>query len=268
MSAVTALIPVTASVLVTAATSILLTVPLQHRGYCLPTVLLPATLSIGSLHYLSFIPGLADVWGLLALFCLLHSLSLLYLKGWTLRSPAQAPCNSTPSNSMWYKRRLWLQMYRISSNPRFVNVDYGYVKLPNRNARARTTSIHKPFTPMKVLHLLMKFAALLVMNYLVMTWSFGTLSMSDFEPEKQILFRRMIRSIPDLFSDPIIWRDFAIRIWVTINTFLVPMLLLDGMHVISAVLFIYIFYLDKKEDWPDLYGNPLEAYTLRRFWTK
>lgn len=38
------------------------------------------------------------------------------------------------------------------------------------------------------------------------------------------------------------------------------------IHSIMAILFVVALPLDHLDDWPPLFGNPLRAYSLRRFW--
>ena len=62
-------------------------------------------------------------------------------------------------------------------------------------------------------------------------------------------------------------REVVMRIWFTANSLWTPILLLDAMHTALATFFIRVIHIDIPDDWPDLFGSPLEAYTLGRFWT-
>ncbi|KAL6237673.1 hypothetical protein BDW75DRAFT_238093 [Aspergillus navahoensis] len=42
--------------------------------------------------------------------------------------------------------------------------------------------------------------------------------------------------------------------------------LLQFYHSLLAVVFVAILCFDDPEEWPPLFGNPLEAYSVRRFW--
>jgi len=37
-------------------------------------------------------------------------------------------------------------------------------------------------------------------------------------------------------------------------------------HECLSIVFIYVLRLDEPREWPPIYGNLLEAYTVRRFW--
>lgn len=43
---------------------------------------------------------------------------------------------------------------------------------------------------------------------------------------------------------------------------------IDGAHTIMSLLFVVVLHLDSPEEWPPLFGSPLEAYSIRRFWSR
>jgi len=43
-------------------------------------------------------------------------------------------------------------------------------------------------------------------------------------------------------------------------------LLIASYHECLSIIFIYILRLDEPYEWPPIYGNLVEAYTVRRFW--
>lgn len=45
-------------------------------------------------------------------------------------------------------------------------------------------------------------------------------------------------------------------------------LVLSFYHDMLAILFVGILRLDSPSEWPPLYGNIMQAYTVRRFWSK
>ena len=50
--------------------------------------------------------------------------------------------------------------------------------------------------------------------------------------------------------------DFILNNW----------LLISSIHECLSIFWIYVARLDEPQEWPPLYGNILEAYTIRRFW--
>jgi hypothetical protein len=63
-------------------------------------------------------------------------------------------------------------------------------------------------------------------------------------------------------------RETVLGVWFTITTGYTLILLLDILHIILAALFMNILRIDILEDWPDLFGSPMEAFILRRFWSR
>ena len=43
-------------------------------------------------------------------------------------------------------------------------------------------------------------------------------------------------------------------------------LLIASYHECFSIIFIYVLKLDEPYEWPPIYGNLVEAYTVRRFW--
>ena len=118
---------------------------------------------------------------------------------------------------------------------------------------------------MRILRLVFKVSITLFLNHLVVKQLLGRITSNDFTPAKAILLRRLL---PSCLYQPPPMRDMAIRLWITTTTIWAPIVLLDSIHAALAVLFICILRVDEPEDWPDLFGSPLEAFTLGRFWKK
>ncbi len=270
MLTLAALIPIVSWVFLNAATSILLTIPLRHRLYVLPAILLPATVSFRTIQYLSFLPGLSELWGTVTLIGLIHSSSLLYIKKWTLRTTQQAGKVSKPgSKDTWLNRELWTHMYRVALNPRFIRVPYKDVILIERptGSQVKSTATRRKFSVARVLWLLIKIGIHFLLNRWATTRLLKVISISDFVPAKAVLLRRLLR--PSIYHSigSISMREVVMRIWFTANSLWTPILLLDAMHTALATFFIRVIHIDIPDDWPDLFGSPLEAYTLGRFWT-
>ena len=83
-----------------------------------------------------------------------------------------------------------------------------------------------------------------------------SLSESDFQPQKQIFFRRLTT---------VSTREIVIRTIVVINFVWSSWAGCVGSHCISSVFFVGVG-LDEPEDWPTLMGSPWQMYSVRRFW--
>ena len=106
----------------------------------------------------------------------------------------------------------------------------------------------------------------------------------DFAPPRQVLLQRIpitLRDIqvrylgsnfgfiPDaLFAQqiPITLRDVQIRCACVLGWNLVTYLTYDTCHIISSVIYVAILRLDTPQEFPPLFGSPLEAYSVRRYW--
>jgi hypothetical protein len=268
MLMLTALIPVISLVFLNAATGVLLTTPLRHRLCGLPAILIPATVSFRTIQYLSFVPGPSELWGSITLIGLIHFSSLLYIKKWTLRTTQQAGKVSKITDN-WIDRKLWTHMYKVATNPRLIRVPSQDVILVEQRTRlqVKSTALHRKFSVTRILWLLVKIGILFLLNRLVTTRLLGIISIGDFIPAKAVLLRRLLRLSIYQPTGPISMREIVMRIWFTMNTIWTPIILLDSIHTALAIFFIHVLHIDIPEDWPDLFGSCLEAFTFGRFWT-
>ncbi|KAG2022028.1 hypothetical protein GB937_004122 [Aspergillus fischeri] len=92
-----------------------------------------------------------------------------------------------------------------------------------------------------------------------------TFSAEDFEPSRQILIRRMLSLQPE---PPFTAREMQIRFYVSVYWIWIAYLMLELCNTVLALFFVVILRLDNPEDWTPLFGSPLQAYSIRRFWTK
>lgn len=84
----------------------------------------------------------------------------------------------------------------------------------------------------------------------------------DFSPSKRNLLRRLFS-----YSDPITYHELLVRLWFLFEFITIDYLTLTAFHDLFAFISVSIG-LDDPEDWPPLYGNVVEAYTLRNYWAK
>ena len=264
MSTLAALIPVLSWMTLNVAADVLLTIPVRYRVYVLPAILMPATVSFKTIQHLSFLPGLSELWGSITLISLVHVSSLLYIKKWTLRTRKRSKVTDT-----WLNRTMWTHMYRVALNPRFIRVPYKHVILSDQytGSQVKSTAIHGKFSSTRILWLFVKTGMLFLLNRLAIVRLLGPITINDFTPAKAILLRRLLRSSIYHSTYSISMREIVMRLWVTMNTIWIPILLLDSIHTALAILFIHVLRIDIPDDWSDLFGSPLEAVTLGRFGT-
>ncbi|KPI42256.1 uncharacterized protein AB675_9638 [Cyphellophora attinorum] len=241
MAGLTVLVPILALLALNVAGSVLVTVPARHRSYLLPAILLPAAVSLTMSEHLEVITGLSEIWALITLIALTHYVSLLYIRKWKV--------DITPSDVQQQK----LSSDKASQKPIFI----------------RSTAIHAA-TPLKsrlIFLLLRFFTVTVILNDVAIHPPFlsPSLNPDDFSPSsgRTLLARLLLRS-----RDAATKREIYIRSWLTISMFMHLSLVLDALHTICAIVFIYVSRMDTLQDWPDMFGSPLQAFTLARFWGK
>ncbi|KAK1751486.1 membrane bound O-acyl transferase family-domain-containing protein [Echria macrotheca] len=82
------------------------------------------------------------------------------------------------------------------------------------------------------------------------------LTMYDYGPANQTL----------LPAIPLESRDLILRSLTSVRWILESYIILTTAHTIFAIVFVSILGWDLPSSWPWIFGNPIEAYTLRRFW--
>lgn len=87
----------------------------------------------------------------------------------------------------------------------------------------------------------------------------------DFAPSRQVLFRRLLwPSAGPEFTQ----REIQIRLFTSVSWIWQGFLMLHTCHVLLSIFFVTILCIDTPEEWPPLFGSPMQAYSVRRFWTK
>jgi hypothetical protein len=87
---------------------------------------------------------------------------------------------------------------------------------------------------------------------------FGPLGIEDFLPSQHSYFRRL---------SEVTFRETALRIWISAYFVWSTFSSLTMIHHVLAIVFIGTG-VDEPKDWPSLYGNITEAYSVRRLWGK
>lgn len=87
----------------------------------------------------------------------------------------------------------------------------------------------------------------------VFTYALGQVVVADFSPEMEVGFQLSSHQIQvrAIMSVQWIWRAYFF---------------LEFYHSLLAIVFVAILRFDYPEDWPSLFGSPMEAYSVRGFW--
>ncbi|ERF71051.1 hypothetical protein EPUS_03331 [Endocarpon pusillum Z07020] len=84
-------------------------------------------------------------------------------------------------------------------------------------------------------------------------------------PARETYIRRMLLGVP---TAPITFRETQIRTFIAIYWIWIAHLILDTYNILRSVCFIRILQVDNPDEWHPLFGSPLQAYSIRRLWTK
>lgn len=222
----------------------LVQLPHGSRQLLFPLVLATGVASLHASPRLAPITGANNLWGLLCCIWILHATSVLLLD--KLSIPRGAPP--------------WTSAYKIWNDlRRQIQWELGIPPPPSTGASSRSWFLIRRLSKTLMCWLFQ----LLILGPLVP--GFFNFAASDFHPSKEILIRRL------LFSNsgpPISSREVHIRLFVSVYWIWIAYLMLDLCHVLLSILFVVILRLDAPEEWPSLFGSPLQAYSVRRFWAR
>ncbi|CAD0095231.1 unnamed protein product [Aureobasidium vineae] len=92
---------------------------------------------------------------------------------------------------------------------------------------------------------------------------FGPVEPWEFDHYAQTYFRRL----PFFESrEPVTARETWIRVVFTLRWIWLNFVDVDAAHTFLSIIFVGLLRLDSPEEWPSMFGSPLEAYSLRRYW--
>ncbi|KAJ4151186.1 hypothetical protein LMH87_011901 [Akanthomyces muscarius] len=93
---------------------------------------------------------------------------------------------------------------------------------------------------------------------------FAPLSLADFDAVRQTFLRRLLLSR----NNPITLREVYMRTVFALLWAAPTYIMIDAAHVALSLLFVVVLRANRPEEWPPVYGDVREAYTLRGFWGK
>jgi len=222
-----------------------------------------ATLAFRRLQQISSSVEAASVLGMFVLIWLAHVFHVLCVDEYVLPK-----AESTPS-SPWK----WKAAYKMWANPRWIGIDKPAPTVCQESSTAATKANRKSATDLarrraffyqRCRSLILLCSQNVLRVYLFSTphpHFFRPLTRSDFSPSKQVYLRRLL-------SGTITTRETMVRSVFAVYWVWSAYIVFTAIHDLLALLFIYILNLDDPSDWPRLYGDPAESYTLRRFWGK
>lgn len=226
-----------------------------HGGFWTNLLAFPTMiwLAVSSLRSAAYWPGdIPTLWGLLMTTWLSHTNSVLWLEDHSqLEHPGRYP-GTSPKYAI---SASWL-----FDNPRLI----GTKRSTTQTGRKQQPESIRSWTLWRLAHLV-----LLISIYLNQQVIFPGLAMplarDDFHPGREAFVRRCFSTPVDL---PLEAQEIKLRsilaVWWPANTYLG----LNICHSGLSIFFVTVLRTDNPEDWPTLFGDITEAYSIRRFWSK
>lgn len=218
--------------------------PSQARVLSSPFIFGTAVYSLHNSYYLGLHTGVNGLWALLNCVWILHAASTLFFE------PLKLPPDAPP----------WTSAYKSWADPQR-RIDWNAFS-PKASSG---TSSNRVFFAVR---LFFKATSCWLLNVCVvepLMLLYFDLKAQDFAPSRQVLFRRLLWSGAGLDIDS---REIQIRLFVSVSWIWMGYLMLNTCHVLLSIFFVTILRIDTPEEWPPLFGSPLEAYSVRRFWVK
>lgn len=228
---------------------LLLNVPQRTRNFCLPVFLVPAWRAFATSKCFAWPASLAGIWGLAVLIWIVHIISLLYI------DKIQPQCKSGKYWDVTAAYKLLFDVRHLSQNQ---------TASPSVIASmCRKTFL--AFVASRLIKLIVYWLLTVHLFTPLMPMIFGPVEPWEFDHYAQTYFRRL-----PLFEtrEPVTTRETLIRIVFTIRWIWLCFVDVDAAHTFLSIVFVGILRLDAPEEWPPMFGSPLEAYSLRRYWGK
>lgn len=217
----------------------------SRRWRMIPFILVPVWLSYATMQNLP--QGVSSLWGLGIFVHVLHTTMLLYI------DKVQLPVEFLSQMS---ERERFLRKYRLWVDPQ--GVYYHTVhELPSivKQSRSEPGSLGR-FVLVRLL-LLLLYAIITAMVMLGMGVIYAPIDPREFSMPSGFAHR--------LLAGPGNLRALALRVGITIYWLWATFAFLSGANIVLSLIFVGLGF-DRPSDWPHIFGSPLAAYDIRRFW--
>ncbi|EIT80680.1 hypothetical protein AO1008_07129 [Aspergillus oryzae 100-8] len=219
--------------------------PYRGRLYLSPLLFGSAILSLHTSPYLTWLTGMNVLWALFACVWIQHAAAVLYF------DQLRVPQTASP----------WLATYKIWNDPQR-RMSTG---LPPRYKRSISSPSRISFTFHRLAKITLCWALqLFIIGPLVPLYF--NFTAQDFAPSRKVFLRRLLALHNN--HHPITLREIQIRLFLSIYWIWIAYLMLDLCNALLSIIFSVILRLDTPNEWQPLFGSPLQACSIRRFWTK
>ncbi|RDW86621.1 wax synthase family protein [Aspergillus mulundensis] len=203
-------------------------------------------LSLTSAHSLSWMIGADSTFASLLVFYLLYSAKILAFDQHAINPEVRGGHTWSPS---------FLDCYRTWNNPRHLPIRLSHSPLK----RDATSSDSGPNTLARVaFSKAAKAAALWSFEHFIFQKFFirtlGQVVIADFSPESEW---------PHMPLSP---HQLQVRAIMSVQWIWRAYFFLEFYHSLLAIVFVAILRFDDAEEWPPLFGSPMNAYSVRKFW--
>lgn len=241
------LLPVSYLATASLAFYILLNLPQQLRNLCFPIFLVPAWRAFATAGCFTWPSSLSGVWGLAVLIWIAHIIGLLYID----KIPSQSKSRKQWDIKAAYK--LLFDVRHLSDNQTTSPSGGGSVSRKNLLA----------FIGSRLFRLVVYWQLTAHLFTTLIPTIFGPLEPWEFDQYAQTYLRRLpIFETPE----PVTARETLIRVVFTCRWIWLNFVDVDAAHTFLSIVFVGLLRLDSPEEWPSMFGSPLEAYSLRRYW--
>jgi hypothetical protein len=226
---------------------LLLNVPQQLRNLCFPIFLVSAWRAFATSECFTWPSSLSGIWGLAVLIWMAHIICLLYI-------------DEIPSQSKSRKQWDIKAAYKLLFDVRHLSVDLMTSPSDPRSESRRSVPA---FVASRLLRLFVYWQLTAHLFTPLIPMIFGPLEPWEFDHFAQDYFRRLaIFGSPE----PVTARETWIRFVFTFRWIWLNFVDVDAAHAFLSIIFVGILRLDSPEEWPSMFGSPLEAYSLRHYW--
>jgi hypothetical protein len=251
------LIPITYLTCASTCFYVALNVGFRLRWLCMPFLFFFAGLSVLGSHHLAWPQGLPDLWSLSVVMWTIHVISLLFCEDHLevlKRTDIQATSEST---TRWQLR----PAYKLLFNVRLLQCERRGTEDCVNDREPQPRNGYQFFT-IKLLRLLVLWLLHTRIEPLIYPKPFLPFTSIDFSPTRQRFFRRLLLST----GPSVTLRETCIRACLAVRWIWIAIYEIEAAHACLAILFVVVLRLDTEREWPPLFGNATEAYSLRNFW--
>ena len=225
----------------------------RHRLYLLPFFIIFSIFSFTASKYFWFIPSLVSLWSQGVSLYILHIISLLHIEKWPVP---------------YFSAQLSTQQYTASNRQRYFDLRATYKLwgnpqlLPQMIApNAHSPPEAQPYSVFFFLRLI-KLPIYYYLHSYVIPSLFSETIVEIFPEDVSPVQQTLLRRFQEVTAREIVIRGYTATVWI-----LESLIFLDGANAILACFFVTVG-IDHPSEWPALFGSPISATSLRKFWSR